>query len=262
MDLGSLIGLVLILVGVFVGATMKGVSFGFLVSIPAALLIVVVASFGATMVSFTFADTKNVVKAIIKSFKPGAPKDRAATVRTVVEMAGKARRDGILSLESSLADVDDTFLKKGLQMAIDGVDPESVQEVLQTDTKAMKARHKVGADWCTAMGIFSPTFGIIGAVFGLIATMAYLDDSKKLAGGIAAAFVATFWGVFTANGLFLPFGNKLKRLSAEEVQYREMITESVMMIQAGTNPRVVEENLLGFLSPKEQQGYQSGKGSA
>jgi chemotaxis protein MotA len=261
MDLGSVIGLVLIILGVFVGAVMKHVSPGFLVSIPAALLIVIVASIGATLLSFTFKDSTNVIKAILKSILPGPPVDKAAAIKGMVEMAGKSRRDGILSLESELQKVEDRFLRKGLQMAIDGVDPESVQEVLKTDIKAMKLRHKVGADWCTTMGVFAPTFGIIGAVFGLIATMKYLDSQAELAKGIQAAFVATFWGVFWANGLFLPFGNKLKRLSAEEVEYREMIREGVMMIQSGTNPRVVEETLLGYLPPSEQEGFTTGSGA-
>jgi chemotaxis protein MotA len=236
---------------------MKGVPIPFLM-VPAALLIVIVASIGATLLSFTFKDTTNVFKAILKSILPGAPIDKIVAIKNVVEMAGKARRDGILTLEAELQKIDDPFLKKGLQMAIDGVDPESVQEVLKTDIKAMKARHKVGADWCITMGIFAPTFGIIGAVFGLIATMTYLSDQDLLAKGIQAAFVATFWGVFWANGLFLPFGNKLKRLSAEEAQYREMLRESVMMIQSGTNPRIVEETLMGYLSPTEQAGYGGG----
>lgn len=257
MDLGSLIGLILVIIGVFAGATMKDVPLPFLI-VPAALLIVIVASIGATLLSFTFKDTTNVFKAIIKSIKPGPPIDKATAIKSIVEMAGKARRDGILTLEAELQKIDDPFLKKGLQMAIDGVDPESVQEVLKTDIKAMKARHKVGADWCTTMGVFSPTFGIIGAVFGLIATMSHLDNQTKLAHGIQAAFVATFWGVFWANGLFLPFGNKLKRLSAEESQYREMLRESVMMIQSGTNPRIVEETLMGYLSPAEQAAYGGG----
>jgi chemotaxis protein MotA len=252
MELGSVVGFVLVLIGIFVGAIMKHVSPAFLVSIPAALLIVIVASAGATMMSFNFADTAGVIKAIMKSFLPGAPIDKPKVVKVIVEFATKARRDGLLSLESDLAKIEDPFLKKGLQMAIDGVDPDAVEAVLKTDVKAMKARHKVGSAWCTAMGIFAPTFGIIGAVFGLIAAMKMLADPNALAGGIAAAFVATFWGVFLANGVMLPIGNKLKRMSEDEAQYREMLTEAVLAIQAGQNPRVVEETLMCYLSPAEQ----------
>lgn len=252
MDLGSLVGIILVVIGIFVGAIMKGVNPAFLFSIPAALLIVIVASLGATMISFKLSDTTSAFKVILKTFLPGAALDRVGAIKKIVEFATKARRDGILALEAEMPKVEDAFLKKGLQMAIDGVDPDAVEEVMKTDIKAMKARHKIGADWCMSFGVFSPTFGIIGAVFGLIATMAHLDNPELLAHGISAAFVATFWGVFMANGLLLPFANKLKRLSAEEAQFREMMVEGVLSIQAGKNPRVVEETLVTYLSPGER----------
>jgi chemotaxis protein MotA len=254
MELGNLVGLILVIIGIFVGSFMKGVSPAYLVSIPAAILIVIVASLGATMMSFKMSDTSGAFKVILKTFKPGAPLNKTGALRNIVEFAATARRDGILALEAENSKVEDPFLKKGLQMAIDGIDPEAIEEVLKTDIKTMKARHKVGADWCMALGIFSPTFGIIGAVLGLIATLGNLDDPAALGHGISAAFVATFWGVFVANGLMLPFANKLKRLSAEEAEYRQMLLEGVMSIQAGKNPRVVEETLLTYLSPSEREG--------
>jgi chemotaxis protein MotA len=135
-------------------------------------------------------------------------------------------------------------------MAIDGTDPEVVRDVLEVEVEAMKERHKGNAAMMTQVGVFAPTFGIIGAVIGLIATMGKLDDPEHMAHGISAAFVATFWGVFMANGLFLPFGNKLKRASAEEAQYKQLIVEGILAIQAGSNPRVVGEMLKSFLPPK------------
>lgn len=260
MELGNLIGLVLVFIGIFVGGILKMGPAGLtlLFSIPAAFLIVIVASMGATMMSFKLADSTSAIKVILKTFMPGAPLDKVGAIKKIVEFAGKARRDGILALEAEMPKVEDPFLKKGLQMAIDGVDPDAVEEVLRTDIKAMKARHKVGADWCQAMGVFSPTFGIIGAVFGLIATMANMSDPEAIGHGISAAFVATFWGVFLANGVMLPFANKLKRLSAEEAQFREMMLEGVLSIQAGKNPRVVEETLITYLSPNERADISSG----
>ena len=253
MELGNLIGFILVLIGIFVGGLMKGVNPAYLVSIPAALLIVILASLGATMMSFRLKDTTGAFKVILKTFLPGPELDKLGAIRKIVEFAGTARRDGILALEAENGKVEDPFLKKGLQMAIDGIDPEAIEEGLKTDIKAMKARHKIGSDWCQAFGVFAPTFGIIGAVFGLIATMSHLDDPVLLAHGISAAFVATFWGVFVANGIMLPFSNKLKRLSAEEVEYRAMLMEGVMSIQAGKNPRVVEETLVTFLAPSERE---------
>jgi chemotaxis protein MotA len=258
MELGSVVGFVLTLIGVIVALIMKGISPMYIFSIPAAMMIVIVCATGATMMSFKLADTTGLFKVIMKVFLPGADLDKVGGIRKIVEFAGKARRDGILALEAEMSKVEDPFMKKGLQMAIDGVDPEAVEEVLRTDIKAMKARHKIGADWCMTLGIFAPTFGIIGAVFGLIATMSHLNDVDLLAKGISAAFVATFWGVFLANGLMLPFANKLKRYSGDEAQYREMIMEGVLAIQAGKNPRVVEETLLTYLPPSQREGFQAG----
>jgi len=125
--------------------------------------------------------------------------------------------------------------------------------VMRTDIKAMKARHKVAADWCQSFGIFAPTFGIIGAVVGLISTLGMLSEPEKLGAGIAAAFVATFLGVFMANGVMLPLSNRMKRLSAQEVQAREMVMEGVLAIQGGQNPRTIEETLMSYLSPAEAE---------
>ena len=170
---------------------------------------------------------------------------------TLVEFSRKARHEGLLSLESEVVGLDDQFMRRGLQLAIDGNDPDAVAQVMRTDIRAMKARHKVPADWCQTFGIFAPTFGIIGAVIGLIATLGELDEPEKLGAGIAAAFVATFLGVFLANGVMLPLANRMKRLSAQEVQGREMVLEGVIAIQGGQNPRVIEETLMSYLSPSE-----------
>jgi chemotaxis protein MotA len=134
-------------------------------------------------------------------------------------------------------------------MAVDGADPEVVGEVLEAEVSAMKARHKTGSQFMTQLGVYCPTFGIIGAVFGLIATLSHLDDPSELGHGIAGAFVATFWGVFAANGIFLPIGRKLQHLSEEEVHYKQIIIEGVLSIQAGSSPRVVDDLLQSHLPP-------------
>ena len=162
-----------------------------------------------------------------------------------------AAYEGLLALESEIGSLTDVFMKRGLQLAIDGSDPEAVAQVMKTDIKAMKARHKVGAEWCTAFGIFAPTFGIIGAVIGLIETMGNLNNPDKLGYGIASAFCATFLGVFLANGVMLPLANRMKRLSTQEAASREMVMEGVLAIQGGQNPRVIEETLLSYLAPSE-----------
>jgi chemotaxis protein MotA len=250
MEPASLIGLVLILVGVFVGSLLKGVSPAAYFGVPAALLIVIVASLGAAMLSNAMADVKNMGKAMLKAFKPGDIGDPSASIDTIVSFAERARREGLLALEDEVDKIEDPFMRRGLQFAIDGGDPEMVRDVMETEVNAMRERHKVGAQFMTTIGIFSPTFGIIGAVVGLIATLSKLDDPSKLGAGIAAAFIATFWGVFAANGIFLPLGNKLKRLSAEEIAHKQLIIEGVLSIQAGSNPRMLDDILTSYLPPK------------
>jgi chemotaxis protein MotA len=179
--------------------------------------------------------------------------DSPEKIATLVEFARKARGEGLLALESEMATLEDPFMRRGLQLAIDGSDADAVAQVMRTDIKAMKARHKVSADWCMTYGIFAPTFGIIGAVVGLIAALGKLDQPDKLGKGIAAAFVATFLGVWLANGLMLPLANRMKRMSAEEAQVREMVMVGVLAIQGGQNPRVIEETLTSYLSPKQAE---------
>ena len=254
MDPASLIGLVLVFFGVFVGAIMKHVNPAALFTVPAAFLIVIVASIGAAMMSNTMGDAKKLFTFIIKAIKGQKEPDVSGAIDQIVSFAERARREGLLALESDLDSIDDPFFRRGLQLAIDGGDPEMVSEVMEADVKAMSERHKVGAKFMMSIGIFSPTFGIIGAVFGLIATMAHLDDPSKLGEGIGAAFVATFWGVFLANGLFLPMSNKLTARSAKEVAYKRMVIEGVLSIQAGANPRLLDDLLRSNLPPKERGG--------
>ena len=249
MDLASLIGVILVIVGVFAGSVMKGVQPMAFFNVPAAFLIVIVASLGAAMIGSNVRDVKCLGRILMKAFKPGAEREPAIVIDHVVKFAEQARREGLLSLEDKIGDVDDPFLQRGLQLAIDGVDSESVRDTMEIEIRAMRDRHKAGIKLMTSIGVFAPTFGIIGAVVGLIATLSELDNPSKLGRGIAAAFIATFWGVFMANGVFLPVANKLTRLSADEVAYKELIVEGVLSIQAGSNPRTVGDMLRSYLPP-------------
>jgi chemotaxis protein MotA len=246
------VGLLLVLIGVFVGAVMKHVNPAALFTVPAAFLIVIVASIGAAMMSNTKSDATKLFTFFLKGLKGQKEPDVAGAIDQIVSFAERARREGLLALESELDTIDDPFFKRGLQLAIDGGDPEMVAEVMESDIKAMSERHKAGAKYMMSIGIFSPTFGIIGAVFGLIATMSHLDDPSQLGEGIGAAFVATFWGVFLANGLFLPVANKLTIMSAKEIAYKRMIVEGVLSIQAGANPRMLGDLLRSNLPPKQR----------
>jgi chemotaxis protein MotA len=251
----TLVGLIVALACVMLGALTHAVSPVFLLSNITALLIVIGGALGATMASFDMSATSRVFKAIKQAMMPKPLPDAAETLKLLVTFARKSRHEGLLSLESEVAVLEDPFMKKGLQLAIDGSDPEAVADVMRTEIRTMKARHKVAAEWCTAFGIFAPTFGIIGAVIGLIATLGHLDKPEELGHGIASAFVATFWGVYMANGVMLPLANKMKRLSIDESASREMAMEGVLAIQGGQNPRVIEETLVTYLAPAVAQQY-------
>lgn len=249
----TLVGIVVAFAMVMMGSVMHHVSPVYLLTNVVSLLIVFGGAIGATMACFELPVTTGAFKAIMKAMLPKPMADGPETIKTLVEFARKARQEGLLSLESQINTLEDQFMRRGLQLAIDGSDPDAVAQVMRTDIKAMKARHKVGAEWCMQFGIFAPTFGIIGAVVGLIATLGELDEPEKLGAGIGAAFTATFLGVWLANGVMLPLSNRMKRLSALEAQAREMVMEGVLAIQGGQNPRVIEETLMSYLSPKEAE---------
>lgn len=249
MDPASLIGLGLVVVGVFVGSLMKGVSPGAFFSVPAAFLIVLMPSFGAAFLGSTMNDLKAFPKLLKKLTSKTDDGDVDDMIAQIVSFGERARRDGLLALESDVESVEDPFLRRGLQLAVDGADPEIVEDIMDTEIRAMQARHQRGAKLISNLGIYSPTFGIIGAVVGLIATLGKLDDPAELGHGIAAAFIATFWGVFAANGIFLPWAAKLTRLSAAEVARKRLIVEGVLAIQSGSNPRVLDDLMRSHLPP-------------
>ena len=252
MEKGSMVGLGLCLAGVFVSAILHGIQPTFLFLEIASLLIVWLGSLGATITSFPFEATQNLSKYLKKAIKGDEVHSASETITQIVKLTNRARAEGLLALEEEAKSIEDPFFRKGIELAVDGTDPEALKKTLNAEIAAMKERHKVGQGWCTQAGIFAPTFGIIGAVFGLMATMAQLTHPEKVGAGIAGAFVATFWGVFLANGIWLPFANKLKMFSAQEVAHKQLIVEGIMAIQAGVSPRVVEELLKSHVPPSER----------
>jgi len=216
-----------------------------------AFLLVFGGTLGATIISYPWpvvASTLGVLKQafIQKSMDPNE------VISTLVGFATKARREGLLGLEEEIANVDDDFLKKGIQLVVDGTDIELVRNILETDLAFLETRHKLGEGIFNTMGGFSPTLGIIGTVMGLVHALSQIETAAKVAQAIAVAFIATFYGISFANLIFLPIGFKLKAKTAEEVLVREVMIEGILSISAGDNPRIVEEKLKAFLSPKEQ----------
>ena len=248
MDLATLIGLVLAW-GAFLGSIIiEGGDLGALIN-PSAALLVFGGTLGASMICFPLS-TVIGLPGVVKNAFLSKKEDVGHLIKTLVGYAEKARREGLLALEDEVQKMDDPFLKKGVQLAIDGTDPELVREIMQTEIAFLGSRHHEGANLFGTMGGFAPTLGVIGTVSGLVHMLANLSDPGSMGPSIAAAFIATLYGVCSANLLFLPLGNKLKAISHEEVLVREIMMEGILSIQAGDNPRIVEEKLKAFLSPK------------
>ncbi len=255
MDLATIIGLVLAW-GAFIGSViMEGGELKAMM-IPSAAVLVFGGTLGATMMCFPLSamiDLPNVTKQAFMAKK----EDVGHIIKLLVGFAEKARREGLLALEEEVRQVDDTFLKKGIQLAIDGTDPELVREIMENEIVFLGKRHHEGANLYGTMGGFAPTLGVIGTVSGLVHMLANLSDPGSMGPSIAAAFIATLYGVSSANLIFLPLSNKLKVVSHEEVLVREIITEGILSIQAGDNPRIVEEKLKSFLSPKLRRPFEA-----
>jgi chemotaxis protein MotA len=172
-------------------------------------------------------------------------------IATLVSLAEKARKEGLLALEAQVKEIDDPFLKRGLQMGIDGTDPEDLRTVLEGEIAAKKAEDKVAAKFFTGMGGYAPTIGIIGTVVGLIHVLENLSDPTVLGPLIASAFVATLWGVMTANVFWLPMAAKITRTSDLQAAQMELLVEGIAEIQAGTSPRAVRQKLTALVPPSE-----------
>ncbi|HEY9077923.1 MAG TPA: motility protein A [Anaerolineaceae bacterium] len=250
MDLGTIIGLVGSLMIVVVVLILDGGTPAELFTHPSAILLTLGGSLTATIMSSAFKASTKLPVLIMLAFRQNHFEEMAA-IESLSSMADKARREGLLALEEESKKITDPFLQKGIMMVVDGVDPNQVRQVLETSIDEMRVRHKMGYSLFNTAGGFAPTFGIIGTVMGLISVLKSLSDPNKLASSIGAAFLATLWGLLSANLIWMPLGSKLKSKSDEEAAYRHMMLEGVLAIQAGENPRIVREKLLAYLPPKE-----------
>jgi chemotaxis protein MotA len=252
MDIATLIGITLAFVGIIGGNVIEGGNPAALMNIPG-FMIVVLGSLGATMISQPLENMVGLPKTLMSAFMGGAKHDPPATVDLFVMMSDKARREGLLALEPEVEKIHDQFTRKGVQLMIDGTDPELLRQIMEIDAEATKHRAESGAEVLEFWGGIAPTIGVLGAVLGLMGVMGNLDNPAEIGPGIATAFVATFYGVFTANVLWLPMAKKLHNNSKHEQHNLELVIEGLMSIQAGDNPRIVREKLEGFLAPGARQ---------
>lgn len=222
-----------------------------LVNIPAAL-IVLGGTFGATLIGLNAQQLRDLPRILRQAFVRETI-DIPHTIRLLITLSEKARRDGLLSLESDANSTGDEFLKRALQLAIDGTDPELVRDILQLEIAFLEERHRQGEQIFVSMGGYAPTMGVLGTVMGLIHMMSRIESPSMMGPAIATAFVATLYGVSSANLLFLPIASKLRARHADEVLLREVIVEGVLAIQSGENPRIVEQRLRAFLSQRQRR---------
>jgi chemotaxis protein MotA len=170
-----------------------------------------------------------------------------------VDFASRARRDGILALEAAIAEVDDPFLTRGIQLAVDGQEPEAIEGILQTEIDKVRSRHKKGVDIMTTMGTFAPALGLIGTLIGLVGMLQNMSDPSSIGPQMAIALLTTFYGAMLANLVFNPLASKLRGRSEDEIEVKELGLQGILSIAAGDNPRVVEQRLHAFLRPKNRQ---------
>ncbi|HYY87228.1 MAG TPA: flagellar motor protein [Chloroflexota bacterium] len=248
MDRGTIIGLVAALVAIFGAAVVESGSISILLALlnaPSAM-IVFGGTLGAVIVSFPLSRVLQLTKVLGVAFRD-VPSSERDLVEMFVRLAERARREGLLALEGEASEIADHHLKKGLLLVVDGTDPELVREIMESDVTAMADRHEGRYAMFEAAGGFAPTMGIIGTVMGLVNVLSHLDKPDELGKSIATAFIATLYGVLSANVFWLPVAQRLKQRNREEVAQRQLAVEGVLSVQAGDNPRVVREKLESFL---------------
>ena len=216
------------------------------------MVITIMGSFAALTASYPFKVLLDVPKILRQAFI--SPMDnRNELVEIFSKLARKARSEGLLSLEDEIEDIEDEFLARGLQMVVDGVEPDGIKEIMGLEVETVERRHGVGHNIFKSWGELAPAFGMIGTLIGLIVMLSDLNDASAIGVGMATALITTFYGALLANLVLIPISTKLQSQTEEELFTKEMMIEGVLSIQSGTNPRIVEEKLSTYLSPKERK---------
>ncbi len=251
MDIASIVGVFFGIGMILIGQALEGGSAMQLVQGPAAI-IVIGGTIGAIMLQFA---PKTLVASLLalKAVFLGVKTNQVEAINQIVDFARRARREGILALEKEVPNISDPFFAKALNMAVDGLEPKTLYETMETEMETMEHEWKEKAEVWEAAGGYLPTVGIIGAVLGLIVVMQNLDDIEAVGHGIAVAFVATVYGVGAANLLCLPIASKIKATGKRIVRAREMTLKGVLLIQEGINHAIIEEELKGYLDEKERE---------
>jgi chemotaxis protein MotA len=250
MKAATAIGIGIAAAAIILAGIMEGVAPPMLLNINA-LILVLGGTAGAIFGGVGMKRFMMIPKLYMKAIMSEQP-DLGARVKTLVSFAERARKDGLLALEEEIEAIEEPFMRKGMQLIVDGTDPDLLREILDSEIDAMAARHKAGYSVFEKAGGLAPTIGVLGTVVSLVHVLSNLSAPETLGPAISGAFIATLYGVGSANLIFLPIGNRLKGMSEVEVNYREMILEGVLALQAGDNPSMLAERLDTFLDPAER----------
>lgn len=251
MELTTLIGIIVGLLSVVGAMIFKHISFTVFLN-PAAFFVIFVGTVATILNSFPGKDLKNLGKLFKILFIKQKLMSEAEIIAMMIDLSETAKKDGLLSLEKRVEEIEDPFIKKGIRMVIDGTEEDIIEEILENEIAAMEKRHETNASIFSSAGMYAPTLGVLGAVFGLIAAMSHIDDTEKMAEAIAAAFIATILGIFTGYVLWNPFAKKLKVKSQHEVLLKSMVVQGLMSIQQGDHPFMLKEKLLAVLPASKQ----------
>jgi len=242
---GAIAGFLLIATAIFLGG-----GAGAFLNVPS-LLITVGGTFSATLVHFPLSEVMKIFSVLKRTFTVNIP-EAETVIRDMVEFARVARRDGVLALEDSLAEVDDEFLSKGIQLVIDGGEADQIEEIMLIELNGLQRRHELGASILSFMGDAAPAFGMIGTLIGLVQMLRALNNPDMIGSGMATALLTTFYGALLANLLFIPLAGKLKTRSREELTIREMMIEGLVGIQSAVNPRALHDRMASYLHPQQR----------
>ena len=254
MDIATVLGVIsafgLVIIAIFMGGGIQ-----LFINIPS-LMIVVGGTLGATMINYPLKDVFGVLNVVKKAlFTRNIPVDEL--IKRFIKFANKSRKEGILSLEGEIKNVTDEFLKKGIQLSIDGLEPQEISNVLETEVDFIRTRHQMGAEIFTTMGAFAPALGMIGTLIGLVQMLQTMEDPSSIGPAMAVALLTTFYGSIMANIVCLPIAGKLRTRSKEEVLAKEMSIQGIISISNGDNPRILEQKLLAFIPPNQRESLSS-----
>ncbi|MBW1994291.1 MAG: motility protein A [Deltaproteobacteria bacterium] len=250
MDLATILGIVSAFGLVIIAIAMVG-GVSLFINIPS-LMIVVGGTMGATMINYPLKDVLRAIS-IVKNAFFSSSLSADEIVKQFVGFGGKARREGILALEADIKNIDDEFLSKGLQLSVDGLEPQAIETIMDTEVEFLRERHQLGAEIFSTMGTFAPALGMIGTLIGLVQMLQSMDDPSGIGPAMAVALLTTFYGSVMANLVYMPIAGKLRTRSKEETLVKEMIIQGIISLTKGENPRILEQKMLAFLAPKERK---------